>query len=371
MGTNLADLDRQVLLLVAQHLILLSSAERPNDKLGSRLSSFDIGPNNAVSSSLSQQRALRSRTQIHSLLNLGPEDIHQHISTKLPPLSQWLCEAHQCRPRPAYILPLLLTCRKVHDMLSVEGNPELYKWLYEKTFDTAAVKRRWNKSVIPSWHFQDDDNESASESDHTYRATKRRKSDNSRSLPRSSISTGTMQEFDLEQNHSLLAEEYRDRMKTFRRFRSFNSPAEEEAVIQETEVDSKEDPVHVFWTIWWMVTEHGTHSLSPVTDFELISDITDEKNIPLLHEMMDLEKSSTSLFRKLYLDDVTGPGLPPSTVIKAIGAWLAVRLDMVTMYEDTPEHVDEKVFALTPFALASFKVCLVDYSRLSTSDGRS
>lgn len=73
--------------------------------------------------------------------------------------------------------------------------------------------------------------------------------------------------------------------------------------------------------------------------------------------MMDLEMSSTALFRKLYLDDVTDPGLPPSTVIKALGAWLAVRLDMVTMYEDTPEHVDEKVFALTPYALASFQVC--------------
>lgn len=93
----------------------------------------------------------------------------------------------------------------------------------------------------------------------------------------------------------------------------------------------------------------------------LISFAIDEKNLPLLHEMMDLEKSSTSLFKKLYLDDVTDPGLPPSTVIKAIGAWLAVRLDMVTMYEDTPEHVDEKVFALTPFALASFKVSPIDF----------
>lgn len=72
--------------------------------------------------------------------------------------------------------------------------------------------------------------------------------------------------------------------------------------------------------------------------------------------------SSTALFRKLYLDDVTDPGLPSSTVIKALGAWLAVRLDMVTMYEDTPEHVDEKVFALTPYALASFKVCLATVS---------
>jgi hypothetical protein len=37
---------------------------------------------------------------------------------------------------------------------------------------------------------------------------------------------------------------------------------------------------------------------------------------------------------------------------------------MVTMYEDTPEHVDEKVFALTPFALASFKVCLIVFCQL-------
>ena len=91
----------------------------------------------------------------------------------------------------------------------------------------------------------------------------------------------------------------------------------------------------------------------------------DEKNIPLLHSMMDLEMSGTALFKKLYLADVTDPGLPPSTVIKALGAWLAVRLDMVTMYEDTPEHVDEKVFALTPFALASFKVCAISLPPMS------
>jgi hypothetical protein len=108
----------------------------------------------------------------------------------------------------------------------------------------------------------------------------------------------------------------------------------------------------------------GDNCVCILAEASLIKLAIDEKNIPLLHEMMDLEKSSTSLFKKLYLDDVTDPGLPPSTVIKAIGAWLAVRLDMVTMYEDTPEHVDEKVFALTPFALASFKVCLVDFCQL-------
>jgi hypothetical protein len=259
MGTNLADLDRQVLLLVAQHLILISSAEHSNAKTGSRLSSFDVGPNDDVSSGVSRQRALRSRTQIHSLLNLGPEDIRRHISTTLPSLSQQLSEGSQSRPRPAYILPLLLTCRKIHDMLSVEGNPELYKWLYERTFDTAAVKRRWNKSMIPSWHFQDDDGSTA-ESDTMYRAPKRRKSDTSGSVPISTTSSDSIPEPDLERNHSLLAEEYRDRMKIFRRFRSMNSPDGEEVETQDSTdapVDGS-DPVHVFWTIWWMVTEHGT-----------------------------------------------------------------------------------------------------------------
>lgn len=257
MGTNLANLDRQVLLLVAQHLILLSSAEHPNDKTGSRLSSFDIGPND--SSSLSRQRALRSRTQIHSLLNLGPEDILRHTSSIVPSLSRQLTEGYSCRPRPGYILPLLLTCREMHDKLSVEGNPELYKWLYERTFDTAAVKRRWNKSVIPSWHFHDDD-ESTAKSDTTYRAPKRRKSDSSGSMPRSTTSSDSIPELDLERNHSLLAEEYRDRMKIFRRFRSMNSPdGEEVAQTQDPTTDSTDgsDPTQLFWSIWWMVTEHG------------------------------------------------------------------------------------------------------------------
>jgi hypothetical protein len=144
-------------------------------------------------------------------------------------------------------------------MLSVEGNPELYKWLYERTFDTAAVKRRWNKSMIPSWHFQDDDGSTA-ESDTMYRAPKRRKSDTSGSVPISTTSSDSIPEPDLERNHSLLAEEYRDRMKIFRRFRSMNSPDGEEVETQDSTdapVDGS-DPVHVFWTIWWMVTEHGT-----------------------------------------------------------------------------------------------------------------
>lgn len=61
----------------------------------------------------------------------------------------------------------------------------------------------------------------------------------------------------------------------------------------------------------------------------------------------------------MYLSDVLSPGFPPSTITKALLAWLALRLGMTTIFEDTPEQVDEKAFALTPFALASFKVCTV------------
>lgn len=82
----------------------------------------------------------------------------------------------------------------------------------------------------------------------------------------------------------------------------------------------------------------------------------DEKNIPLLRELTCLEQCIKSLYQKVYLSDVLSPGFPPSTITKALLAWLALRLGMTTIFEDTPEQVDEKAFALTPFALASFKV---------------
>ena len=152
-----------------------------------------------------------------------------------------------------YSATSLLTCRKIHDKLSVEGNPTLYKWLYEKTFDTAAVKRRWNKDKIPSWHFENDnDNGSDVDSDFILRETKRRKSGNGESLPISSVTSKQSPHLDLERNHSLLAEEYRDRLRIFRRFRKLNDSSNQEN-------PREEDPEaeHVFWTIWWMVTEHG------------------------------------------------------------------------------------------------------------------
>ena len=156
-----------------------------------------------------------------------------------------------------YSATSLLTCRKIHDKLSVEGNPTLYKWLYEKTFDTAAVKRRWNKDKIPSWHFENDnDNGSDVDSDFILRETKRRKSGNGESLPISSVTSKQSPHLDLERNHSLLAEEYRDRLRIFRQFRMLNDSSNRENSTDDHEAE------HVFWTIWWMVTEHGMLSSS-------------------------------------------------------------------------------------------------------------
>jgi hypothetical protein len=149
--------------------------------------------------------------------------------------------------------------------LSVEGNPTLYKWLYETTFDTSAIKRRWNRSALPSWHFQESQAPPI-ESAVVYRDGKRQSVENAYTaqfrIPGSSSSAVNL---DFDNNHLLFAEEYRDRMKMFRRSRAWNhledeysAPATPRAV-----EDDDMQMVHDLWMMWWMVTEHGSYLQQP------------------------------------------------------------------------------------------------------------
>lgn len=369
MKASLADLDGQLLLLIAQHLILSSSiGDSSNDHISGPPSTAHGGTKNNLTHS-GQLSALHSRVNINSLLNSNPDPSRQH--TPQPVVSPKQCVESRSRPRPVYLLPLLLTCRRIYTALSVEGNPTLYKWLYEISFDTSAVKRRWNRSFLPSWHFQDTQ-ASSREPELMHRDGKRRRSENAH-IPHFGVSGSPTSHFrisaaasftadlDFENNHSLFAEEYRERMRMFRRIRALNDLQDESSPdTQPPSVSGEEDMqiVHDLWMMWWMVTEHGMyslHSYSVVT--KIPSTLSDEKNIPLLREMTCLDQCFKPIHDKVYLSDVLSPGFPPSTLTKALLAWLALRLGLAGFFEDTPEHVDEKAFALTPYALASFKVC--------------
>jgi hypothetical protein len=265
MGTNLADLNEQLLLLIAQHLIV-SSSVRPSKDRSPGSSATKSGANRDLFPHPAQSSALHSRVNINSLLNSNAEQSRQ--DTRKPVAS--VKASTQSRPRPVYLLPLLLTCRRIYAALSVEGNPTLYKWLYEITFDTAAVKRRWNRSFIPSWHFQESQG-SPSGSDDTYRESKRRRSENAHTSQ--SRITGTASStinLDYDNNHLLLAEEYRDRMKMFRRLKDWKHRRNEDlgdgGHSRVTEEEEDMQTVHDLWMMWWMVTEHGMFRRLPFID---------------------------------------------------------------------------------------------------------
>lgn len=46
-------------------------------------------------------------------------------------------------PDPRALLPLMLTCKRLHNVLNFEENPKLYSWMYMNTFDVEALVRRW------------------------------------------------------------------------------------------------------------------------------------------------------------------------------------------------------------------------------------
>lgn len=257
MGTSLADLNEQLLLLIAQHLILSSSIRSSEDRSPGSFTTRS-GAKKDTTTHASQLSVLHSRVNINSLLNSNVDPDRPDI--REPGRSRKELAQQHPRPRPVFLLPLLLTCRRIHAALSVEGNPTLYKWLYEATFDTSAVKRRWNQSFLPSWHFQEGQ-APPSGSASTNREAKRRKSENARisqlPLTGSSSSTTTL---DFNNNHLLLAEEYRDRMKMFRRLKAWNRHGNEHladggspSAIEEEDMQM----VHDLWMMWWMVTEHG------------------------------------------------------------------------------------------------------------------
>ncbi|KAJ9113828.1 hypothetical protein QFC19_000021 [Naganishia cerealis] len=335
MTCNLADLDPEVLLMIAQHLILSSSVSCAADDFDSHLCKSSNSSTKNGSSRYPASTASSSRTDINALLNSTDSIQYRPFGENLSPLRQHSQAIQSSRPRPAFLLPLLLTCHKIHAALSVEGNPKLYSWLYETTFDTAAIKRRWTSATIPSWHFHQDTKSSCYSNGEDDRCSKRQKLDDQQPIPPVSVSSNAY--FDVTSDPSILAEEYRERLCMFHRFKALHVQFVD-AGIQDQKIEMLSPQlVSDLWMIWFMITEH------------------DEKNIPVILEMACLDNCLNLLYQKVYLDDALSPGLPPSTIIKALMGWIVVRLGLSAMLEDTPEELDEKVFALAPFALASFK----------------
>lgn len=48
-------------------------------------------------------------------------------------------------PDPRALLPLMLTCKKMHTALQFSENPWLYRWMYMETFDIESLVRRWHE----------------------------------------------------------------------------------------------------------------------------------------------------------------------------------------------------------------------------------
>ncbi|KAJ9116969.1 hypothetical protein QFC22_004627 [Naganishia vaughanmartiniae] len=342
MARNLADLDSEILLAIAQHLILTSSNSFTAGQFNSLPPYNPTSFRNNLSSRYPPSTASSSRTDINSLLNSSTSNSN---STQYRPLNGNLPASHRQgpstsfpRPRPGYLLPLLLTCRKLHASLSVEGHPKLYSWLYEATFDTAAIKRRWTQATIPSWHFNGNATGYPDTTVVESHRSKRQKLDRRRHIsPTASQSTSSNEFFDVSGDPSFFAEEYRERFCIFSRFKALHLQYADAGIQDQKATMLDSQLVSDLWMIWFMITEH------------------DEKNIPVILELAYLDNSLDFLYQKVYLDDALAAGLPPSTITKALTAWIIIRLGLTTMLENSPEEVDEKVFALAPFALASFK----------------
>lgn len=176
-------------------------------------------------------------------------------------------------PDPRSLLPLMLTCKHLYKALQFDGNPKLYHWMYLNTFDSEALTRRWKDyqmggpnheyAAVPPSKSAGGDSffdqiEVKREPGLEHEQTSSGSSDH-RSCTHGVRENGTKcacrEGVHLLSDPAILANEYKDRFETFKRYREIAAGGSWKALMK-TEEDRETWSADI-WVIWWMYMENG------------------------------------------------------------------------------------------------------------------
>jgi hypothetical protein len=171
---------------------------------------------------------------------------------------------------PSALLPLMLTCRTIHDAISFDDHPALYNRLFRATFDHAALTRRylWMKAHMAN-------------------------------------TAGRGQKtFDLFADPRAWATDYKTRWEQSWRMRQVVKHAK----IEVPGICDKEQLTADLWNVWFLLTENGACAALHYTIYHLVTRQTYSQSKP--RSPLQTARTSTSL---------------PSNVTSRPGSWCTTK----------------------------------------------
>jgi hypothetical protein len=237
------------------------------------------------------------------------------------------------RHHPSRLIPFFLTSRTIYDAVSFDNNPQLYNTLFRKTFDTAALERRykWMQKHLAQ------------------QAGRGRKI------------------FDLFSDPRSWAIDYKTRWEQTARMRRVAEAGTFEGICE------REQVLADLWTVWFLLTENGEVSVcdTPIQARAWADEllqcrvlILDGRNLPFLARECRFEAWMVVYYNKNLLQTSLIAGYPQDTGEKAIAMWCSLLSGTDVSSEQTPAEVDEKIFVMRPYVFACAKVSRSILSRL-------
>jgi len=266
----------------------------------------------------------------------------------------------------------MLTCKHLYKALQFDSNPKLYHWMYLNTFDNEALTRRWKEyqnggpnheyGAIPSTRSSAGDTffdqvevkqEPGVEQEEERSCTHGVRENGTRCVCREGVH--------LLSDPVLLANEYKDRFETFKRYREISARGSLKALMK-TEDDKARWSADI-WVIWWMYMENGqsAHSTAEVRALELtlpfpVSSFPDHKNFIVLESLAKFREVVKIFYREHMLEAALQAGYPTDSSEGAILTIISNRLGIDTEMEETREQIETKVFITLPYVFACHKV---------------
>ncbi|KAL7419728.1 hypothetical protein Q5752_005644 [Cryptotrichosporon argae] len=252
----------------------------------------------SVRSPVQHSHSFDSRSSISFLLSPStprPRPASRLASLPAPVLSRIAAAVVLSSPRkhPSALVPLLRTCRAVHNALAFDANPALYNLLFRATFDYAALTRRYAWMIE---HLAD-------------------------------VAGRGRNIFDLFSQPRSWAIDYRTRWELARRMRLT-------IALDRLPADGLAGDL---WNAWFLLTEN------------------DGNNIRFLEDECRFARWIVIYYRDSMLKDSLVPGYPRETGEKALAMWCALLSGTDVQAEETPAEVDEKIFILRPYVFACAK----------------
>jgi hypothetical protein len=291
-------------------------------------------------------------------------------------------------PDPRALLPLMLTCKRLHKALNFDENPKLYSWMYMNTFDYEALVRRWKDYQTGGLNhtYEALDEACAGVAEQIKVKTEPMEAEDA------SIRAGSDQQGKRECRHGsqdhaskcicregvhlmsdplLYANEYKERFEVFKRYREIAAAGSLKGLLK-TDADKAQWQADI-WCVWWIYMENSESAPGSINLFRVPMAHRrcahlDSKNFIVLESLAKFKQVVLIFYREYMLEAALKPGYPLDTSEGAILTIISNRLGIDREMEETREQIETKVFILLPYVFAAHKVCTTIHVLTTTPD---